>query len=265
MSRAVDGAGHLEQPVGERRLPVVDVGDDAEAADAVEGGHDPSIVADRASILADRYRSSYRAADGPCDRRRVGERRPRVARRAAPRAGRDRDRRPVHAGARRQGREPGRGRGRARRRGAASSAASATTSTGAASAPTSRRAASTARRLATTRRRRRASALIMVDARRRERRSRSRPARTARSSPDAARGRDRRPTTSCCARCEIPVETVQAAVDEARRVRRDRHREPGAGRAPRFAGRGRSRPTSTSASTSAAIDALLAIGARGRS
>ncbi len=41
----VDGAGQLEEPVGERRLPVVDVGDDAEAADAVERGHDGPIVA----------------------------------------------------------------------------------------------------------------------------------------------------------------------------------------------------------------------------
>ena len=37
----VDGAGQLEEAVGERRLPVVDVGDDAEAADAVERGHRP--------------------------------------------------------------------------------------------------------------------------------------------------------------------------------------------------------------------------------
>ena len=34
----IDRAGQLEQPVGERRLPVVDVGDDAEAADAAELG-----------------------------------------------------------------------------------------------------------------------------------------------------------------------------------------------------------------------------------
>ena len=39
MSPGVDRAGQLEEPVGERRLPVVDVGDDAEAADAVELGH----------------------------------------------------------------------------------------------------------------------------------------------------------------------------------------------------------------------------------
>ena len=32
----VDGPRHLEETVGERRLPVVDMGDDAEAADAVE-------------------------------------------------------------------------------------------------------------------------------------------------------------------------------------------------------------------------------------
>ena len=32
----VDGAGQLEDAVGERRLPVVDVGDDAEVADAVD-------------------------------------------------------------------------------------------------------------------------------------------------------------------------------------------------------------------------------------
>ena len=37
----VDRARHLEQAVGERRLPVVDVGDDAEAAKAVEGGQGP--------------------------------------------------------------------------------------------------------------------------------------------------------------------------------------------------------------------------------
>ena len=34
----VDGAGQLEQPIGEGRLPVVDVGDDREGADAVERG-----------------------------------------------------------------------------------------------------------------------------------------------------------------------------------------------------------------------------------
>jgi hypothetical protein len=42
----VDRAGHLEQPVGQRRLAVVDVRNDAEAADSVEGGHSPAILAD---------------------------------------------------------------------------------------------------------------------------------------------------------------------------------------------------------------------------
>ena len=37
----VDGAGELEEAVGERRLPVVDVGDDAEVAEPVEPGHTP--------------------------------------------------------------------------------------------------------------------------------------------------------------------------------------------------------------------------------
>ena len=32
-------AGHLDQPVGERRFAVVDMGDDREIADVVEGGH----------------------------------------------------------------------------------------------------------------------------------------------------------------------------------------------------------------------------------
>ena len=36
----VDGTGHLEQAVGEGRLPVVDMGDDAEAADAAELGQE---------------------------------------------------------------------------------------------------------------------------------------------------------------------------------------------------------------------------------
>ena len=35
----VDGAGELEDAVGERRLPVVDVGDDAEVAEPLEPGH----------------------------------------------------------------------------------------------------------------------------------------------------------------------------------------------------------------------------------
>ena len=34
-----DGVGHLQDAVGQRRLPVVDVGDDAEVADVIEGGH----------------------------------------------------------------------------------------------------------------------------------------------------------------------------------------------------------------------------------
>ena len=41
----VDRARQLQEAVGERRLPVIDVGDDAEAANAVECSHDPSIVA----------------------------------------------------------------------------------------------------------------------------------------------------------------------------------------------------------------------------
>ena len=41
ISRCVDGAGVLEQPIGEGRFAVVDVGDDAEVADALEwnGAH----------------------------------------------------------------------------------------------------------------------------------------------------------------------------------------------------------------------------------
>ena len=37
----VDGAGELEDAVGERRLAVVDVGDDAEIAELLEPGHTP--------------------------------------------------------------------------------------------------------------------------------------------------------------------------------------------------------------------------------
>ena len=37
----VDGAGELEDAVGQRRLPVVDVGDDAEIAELLEPGHTP--------------------------------------------------------------------------------------------------------------------------------------------------------------------------------------------------------------------------------
>ena len=37
----VDGAGELEDAVGERRLAVVDVGDDAEVAEPLEPGHTP--------------------------------------------------------------------------------------------------------------------------------------------------------------------------------------------------------------------------------
>ena len=37
----VDGAGELEDAVGQRRLPVVDVGDDAEVAEPLEPGHTP--------------------------------------------------------------------------------------------------------------------------------------------------------------------------------------------------------------------------------
>jgi hypothetical protein len=37
----IEPAGHLDQPVGERGFPVVDVGDDREIADMVErGGHE---------------------------------------------------------------------------------------------------------------------------------------------------------------------------------------------------------------------------------
>ena len=52
----VYGARHLEETVGERRLPVVDMGDDAEAADAVEigqGSHSRGWRADQ-RILPDR-------------------------------------------------------------------------------------------------------------------------------------------------------------------------------------------------------------------
>ena len=39
----VDGVGHLQQPIGERRLPVVDVRDDAEVADALRGDHGAEV------------------------------------------------------------------------------------------------------------------------------------------------------------------------------------------------------------------------------
>ena len=39
----LDGAGQLEDAVGQRRLAVVDVRDDREVADAVDGGHGLSI------------------------------------------------------------------------------------------------------------------------------------------------------------------------------------------------------------------------------
>src|SRR5262249_12980491 len=42
----VDGARQLEEPVGERRLPVVDMGDDADAEDRVERRHNLRILAD---------------------------------------------------------------------------------------------------------------------------------------------------------------------------------------------------------------------------
>ncbi len=35
----LDGPGQLEEPVGQRRLPVVDVGDDRDAAELFQGGH----------------------------------------------------------------------------------------------------------------------------------------------------------------------------------------------------------------------------------
>ena len=38
MSRSGDGAGGLDQPVGQRGLAVVDMGDDREVADAVQRG-----------------------------------------------------------------------------------------------------------------------------------------------------------------------------------------------------------------------------------
>ena len=37
----VDGTGELEDAVGEGRLPVIDVGDDAEVAEPLEPGHTP--------------------------------------------------------------------------------------------------------------------------------------------------------------------------------------------------------------------------------
>ena len=40
-----DRAGHLKQPVGERGLPVIDVRDDAEVADAFARDHQASIAA----------------------------------------------------------------------------------------------------------------------------------------------------------------------------------------------------------------------------
>ena len=42
-----DGVGHLQDAVGQRGLPVVDVGDDAEIADVVETCHRRSILAHR--------------------------------------------------------------------------------------------------------------------------------------------------------------------------------------------------------------------------
>jgi hypothetical protein len=39
----VDGVGRLEQAIGQRRLPVVDVRDDAEVADALRGDHGAEV------------------------------------------------------------------------------------------------------------------------------------------------------------------------------------------------------------------------------
>jgi hypothetical protein len=39
----VDGVRHLQQPVRERRLSVVDVRDDAEVADALRGDHPAEV------------------------------------------------------------------------------------------------------------------------------------------------------------------------------------------------------------------------------
>ena len=51
---AVEPAGQLDQPVGERRFAVVDMGDDREIADMVEGGgHEASVVAGACSTAGE--------------------------------------------------------------------------------------------------------------------------------------------------------------------------------------------------------------------
>ena len=75
------------------------------------------ILRGRTPIVADRHRSPGTVRTrGPRDRRRIGQCRPRLARPAASGTGRDRDRRCVHPSVRRQGCEPGRGRGPVGRR-----------------------------------------------------------------------------------------------------------------------------------------------------
>ena len=194
MSRASTAPVSLEQAVGERRLPVVDVGDDAEAADAVEAAvTDPPFSPIRvcapvpSRLDGAAWSSSGRRTSIWCG----------TATLPAPgETVTDGEFTQVLG---RQGREPGRGRGRARRRGAVRRLRRRRRARRARCAPISTARGVDCRRVSATRRDATGVALIMVDARRRERRSRSRPARTARSQPDAVAGHRSGPTTSCCA------------------------------------------------------------------